>query len=309
MKSNIVIGIDIGGSHITSAAVNINDLSIVANTTFSVKINNKSPKIEILENWGSVINSTLESSQLTGNVRLGFAIPGPFQYHTGLALFNGLNDKYGSLYNSYIPNELIHFLDRDIAGMRFINDATAFGVGAASTGRAKSHSKTIAITLGTGFGSAFIKDGVPLIASEGVPSGGCLWDKPYKDGIGDDYFSTRWCVQRYLEISGKQVTGVKEIAKSNDSDSRAVFMEFGSNLAKFMIPFLEKYKPDLIILGGNVSKANSLFLPIFKSEIENFGIHTNFEISELMEDAALIGSARLFDTELWEQVKNDLTNL
>lgn len=308
MNNKIAIGVDVGGSHISSALVDLKSLKIIPETKHSVKVNNKASKDDILLNWSHAINKTLEGITFEEPIHIGFAMPGPFHYKTGLAMFEG-NDKYEKLYNVLIPAELVAFLNASKADMRFLNDASAFGVGVSAMGKAKNFSKTIAVTLGTGFGSSFIKDGIPQVNSDDVPKGGCLWDKPYKDGIGDDYFSTRWCIKRYHEVSSKQVHGVKDIAEANDENSKVVFTELGSNMAEFMIPFLQKYHPDLIILGGNVSLAHEFFLPTLKQKIKEVGLKTDFEISILMEDAAIIGSAKLFDSNFWNHVKNDLPNL
>ena len=80
-------------------------------------------------------------------------------------------------------------------------------------------------------------------------------------------------------------------------------------MAEFMLPFLKTYRPDLIILGGNVSKASTFFLPTLKNSIQAAGLDIDFELSDLLEDAAIIGSAKLFDSDFWKQVKNDLPNL
>ncbi|MGY0408020.1 MAG: ROK family protein [Polaribacter sp.] len=308
MKNQIAIGVDVGGSHISCALVDLKSLKIIPKTKHSVKVNNKASKEDILLNWSKAINKTLENSSLDETVHIGFAMPGPFQYKTGIAMFEG-NDKYENLYNVSIPESLNGFLTSSKAAFRFLNDATAFGVGVSAMGKAKNFSKTIAVTLGTGFGSAFIRDGIPQVNSNEVPEGGCLWNEPYKNGIGDDYFSTRWCIKRYFEISSKQVTGVKEIAEANDENSKIVFTEFGENMAEFMIPFLQKYQPDLIILGGNISLASEFFLPTLKQKMKEAGLKTAFEISTLMEDAAIIGSAKLFNSNFWNHVKHNLPNL
>lgn len=302
MEDEIALGVDIGGSHITSAAVNINKLEIVSGTTHSVKVNNKESKEDILLNWSQAINKTIKSISLNETVSIGFAMPGPFYYKTGLAMFEG-NDKYENLYNTSVPDELPKYISAASINMRFINDATAFGVGVSSMGKAKNCSKVVAITLGTGFGSTFIKDGVPQVTDDNVPQGGLVWDKPYRDGIGDDYFSTRWCIKRYKEFTGVETSGVKEIAEANNDNSRRVFEEFGSNMAEFMVPFLNKFRPDLIVFGGNVSKASELFIPAFKSKIKNEGLTIDLEISDVLEEAAIIGSAKLFDSHFWRQVQ------
>lgn len=306
MTAQKVIGVDVGGSHIISSAVDMAELKIIEGTTFSVKVNNKGSKEVILKMWSEVINRTIESSGIQDDIKIGFAMPGPFHYKTGLAMFVGNNQKYESLKNVFIPDELQKYLRSLHSDYRFINDATAFGVGVASMGEAKDCSKVIAITLGTGFGSAFIKEGVPQINAKDVPRGGFMWDKPYKDGLGDDYFSTRWCIKRYKEISGVEATGVKEIAEAQNDNSKKLFVEFGSNMAEFMLPFLKRYQPDLIVLGGNVSKASKLFLPSLKSKIEHEGVHVGFEISNVLEEAAIIGSAKLYDSHFWKQIQNTI---
>ena len=304
MSDHRVIGVDIGGSHITSAIVDLNGLKIIVGSTYSVKVDNKGSKDNILKCWSKAVNQSIKCLGIQNEIRIGFAMPGPFNYKKGLGMFIGNNEKYESLYGVSIPDELSKYLQADKMDFRFLNDATAFGVGVASIGKAKDYSKVVAITLGTGFGSAFILDGVPQVRADNVPKGGFMWDKPYKVGLGDDYFSTRWCIKRYKEITGEETRGVKEIAEANNDSSRKVFVEFGSNMAEFMLPFLKKYQPDLIILGGNVSKANELFLPALKNKIKDAGLQVDFEISDVLEEAAIIGSAKLYDFDFWEHVKN-----
>ena len=306
MSDQIAIGVDVGGSHIISAAVDLKNLVILPGTTFSVKVDNKANKDTVLKKWSEAINKTISSSSLNQTCNIGFAIPGPFNYKKGIALFEGGNDKYENLYGVSIPEELSRFLVSDYNNFRFLNDATSFAVGASKQGKAKYCARIIAITLGTGFGSAFIQKGVPLINHLEVPENGCLWDKPFKDGIGDDYFSTRWCIKRYHEISSIKVKGVKEIAQSDSSDAKSVFEEFGSNMGHFLVPFLKKYKPEVIVMGGNIANAGQLFIPSLKEVISEAGIELDIETSSLMEDAAIMGSAKLFSPLFWNKIKDDL---
>ncbi len=309
MSNQIAIGVDIGGSHVTSAAVDLKNLVIIPETTFSVKLDNKAQKDVILKKWSEAINKTIVSASLKQSVNIGFAIPGPFNYKQGIALFEGENDKYENLFGVSVPKALPKYLISEKTNFRFLNDATSFAVGASAQGKAKHCNKIIALTLGTGFGSAFIKDGIPLVSHPEVPKDGCLWDKPFKDGIGDDYFSTRWCIKRYYEISSKSVQGVKAIAEANNIDSKQVFEEFGANMGQFMLPFLQKYQPELIVMGGNISNAGHLFIPVLKQAIVNAGLDIDIEVSTLMEDAAIIGSAKLFNPDFWNNIQDDLPNL
>ncbi|MEO1010672.1 MAG: ROK family protein [Bacteroidota bacterium] len=309
MHNDIAIGVDVGGSHIVSALVDLKELRILPGTLYEVKVDSKAPKETVFETWSTALNRTMAHIPKEQPVNLGFAIPGRFDYANGIGQYKGDNDKYTSLSGVSIPEELPKYLNREEVAFRFHNDATSFGVGVAVQENARSYEKTIVVTLGTGFGCAFVRKGIPLVTHPDVPQDGCLWNKPFKEGIGDDYFSTRWCIQRYEALSSERVKGVKEVAEAHSVHSQKVFEEFGANMAEFMIPYLQKFRPDLLVLGGNVSKASTLFLPTLKDEIKKAGIDVHFEISPLMEDAAILGSALLFDPEFWNQVKNDLPTL
>lgn len=310
MNNQVAIGIDIGGSHITSAAVDIQNLVIIPETLFSVQVDNKAKKDVIIEKWSEAINKTIKSVSLRSSTKIGFAIPGPFNYIEGIALFTGENNKFEDLYQVSIPQELSKKIITINNDFRFLNDATAFGVGVAAMGKAKHCKRVIAVTLGTGFGSAFIEAGMPLVNHPDVPKDGCLWDKKFKDGIGDDYFSTRWCIARYEALSLKKVNGVKDIAEANTPEAKQVFEEFGTNMANFMMPFLEAYRPEIIVMGGNISNAGHLFIPKLKESIEGHtGLPINIEVSILMEHAAIIGSAKLFNPIFWNHIKEDLPSI
>ncbi|MEM9141710.1 MAG: ROK family protein [Bacteroidota bacterium] len=309
MEPKIAIGVDVGGSHIVSAAVDLEALQILPGSTYSASVHNKAPKETVFATWSKALNQTMAHMPEGETVSLGFAIPGPFDYTNGIALYTGDNDKYAQLYGVSLPEELSQYLDRDKLAFRFLNDATSFGVGVAAQKNARDFNRIIVVTLGTGFGSAFVQQGIPLVNHPDVPKEGCLWDKPFKEGIGDDYFSTRWCIQRYQQLSSETVPGVREIAMANNEHSRSVFTEFGTHMAEFMLPFLQRFRPDVLVLGGNISKAHALFLPALCDGVQKMGLQLRFEISPLMEDAAIIGSARLFEPHFWNQVKDDLPTI
>jgi len=308
MKKNIVFGVDVGGSHITSAAVDMDKLQIINGTLASNKVDSKASKDLIFESWAKAINQSIKNASIKGLKRISFAIPGPFQYKTGVAMYV-TNDKYENLYQVSIIEELPKNIKGTNHEFRFLNDATSFGVGVARIGEAINYKKVIAITLGTGFGSCFISDGIPQVNAPDVPKGGCLWDKPFKQGVADEYFSTRWFIKTYKELSGKDVKGVKEIALAKNADANKTFEKFSQNLADFMIPVIKKYKPDLIVLGGNISNASKRFLPAIKKNLIKENLDVKFIISALMEEAAIIGSVRLFEPDFWDKVKNDLPEL
>lgn len=69
---------------------------------------------------------------------VGFAMPGPFDYLNGIALFRDTVKKYVNLYGLDLPKVLYKAmcLPYDFP-IRFVNDATAFAIGEDLIGKAK----------------------------------------------------------------------------------------------------------------------------------------------------------------------------
>jgi glucokinase len=189
--------------------------------------------------------------------------------------------------------------------VRFINDATAFAVAEAWIGVGRGEQKLIALTLGTGFGSAFIKDGIPVLEGDTVPELGCVWHLPFGEGIADDYFSTRWFEKSYLKLGGRQVNGVKEIAGLFDNDiiARRLLIEYGTNMGDFLAPWIKKFDAGHIIIGGNITGAFDRFGSFLLKTLSDHTINIPVSLSILKENAAIIGSARLIDDAFYLKVK------
>ncbi len=303
------IGADIGGSHISCALVDMFEGHIVADSQTEMKIDNKASANEILNGWKDAIASTIEKAGRENVAGVGFAMPGPFAYDKGIALFDESVAKFEKLCKVNVANELAGRL-RTNGSMpfRFMNDASAFAVGEAWLGEAKEVGKSVSITLGTGFGSAFVNNGVPVVEGEGVPKMGCVWHLPFKNGIGDDYFSTRWCIARWKDLSGEKVNGVKTIADAVSANPKAksLLEEYGSNMGEFLGPWLKSFGAEMLVIGGNVSGAYNLFGTAFEAELKKQGADVQIAISRLKEDAAIIGSARMLDDAYFKQIEKVL---
>ncbi|MBN2485989.1 MAG: ROK family protein [Bacteroidales bacterium] len=312
MKRKYAIGTDIGGSHICAVAIDLESGLMLTDSFTSSNLSNKAPADEILGCWGKVLGKTIafvEKKQLAG---IGFAMPGPFEYDKGIARFTHEVDKYESLNGLDIALELQNILGLDNeTHFRFMNDATSFAVGEAWKGSAASCKKSVCLTLGTGFGSAFIDSGIPVLEGDNVPHMGCVWHLPFMSGIADDYFSTRWFIKRYAEISGQRMPGVKEIAMkaATDAQARKLFEEYGANIGGFIAPWVKKFGAQCIVIGGNITKSFHLFENMFKSALTAAGATPEIHLSELGETAAMMGSARLMEENFWVRVKPLLSKM
>jgi len=305
---NIAIGVDIGGSHITAVAVAMDKHHIIEGSRVSNPVDNKAEPDEIIRVWSNTLKKVLGGMQLFNLRGIGFAMPGPFDYVKGICLIRGV-PKYEKLYGVNVGKAISSALGLPCdCRVRFMNDASSFAVGESWAGKGESYKKIMAITLGTGFGSAFVDDRIPIVEGATVPKMGCVYHLPFGTGIADDYFSTRWFTGRYREVTGKEAEGVKEVAReaSGNSSVQDIFREFGSNLGSFLAPWLIRFEAEILVIGGNISYSWDLFGSSFENELRGAGCTTVVAISELKEDAALLGSAYLLDEGFWSAVQKAL---
>jgi predicted NBD/HSP70 family sugar kinase len=308
MNKNIAIGTDIGGSHITCAAIDLVSGRILRDTISEKAVNNQASAEDIIGTWTEAISGALSKVPSENVKGIGFAMPGPFDYVKGICYIRGVA-KYENLYGLNVKEAIAGRLGvgEDFL-IRFMNDASSFAVGEAWAGSASSFDRSLSVTFGTGFGSAFISNHIPIVDGPEVPKLGCIYHLPYKDGIADDYFSTRGLLLRYKKLSGKELNGVKELAEMAPADKLVsdLFVDFGDNAGQFLSEWLKKFKAEILVIGGNISNAYSLFGEVFEERLKKENCFCKVALSELKEDAALIGSAYLLDDEFWKSVQHAL---
>lgn len=308
MENKIAIGVDVGGSHISCAAYDLDKRELILDSISEISLNNQGSKEEIVSAFGGLLRLCIAKIQDNQLVGIGIAMPGPFDYVNGIALLTGENAKFQNLYKENLRLAIQENLGLEDLPIRFINDATAFAIGEYFSGKLKGAKQTLAITLGTGLGSAFLSDGIPVIVEDTVPQNGCIWHLPFEKGIADDYFSTRGLVNRYFDQTGTKLNGVKEIADlvGDDKQAKELFEDFGQKLALFLSPWLKKFEVDKLVFGGNISKASSLFSIAMNEQFKKIGIEVSVKYSDLQESAAFVGGAQLLDDEFWKSVKTQL---
>ncbi|MCK4990666.1 MAG: ROK family protein, partial [Bacteroidales bacterium] len=84
---------------------------------------------------------------------------------------------------------------------------------------------------------------------------------------------------------------------------REIFMEFGTSLGEFLAPVLNRFGATVLVIGGNISRAFDLFGPSLEAALRKNNCSSEAYTSLLKEDAALLGSAFLLETEFWNAVK------
>jgi glucokinase len=292
MKTNRVVGVDIGGSHVAAALVDIGSKALVENTLVHQTVNPHAAAENIIGVWSNTIQQA--AAALDGQpYHVGIAMPGPFDYNKGISLIRGFH-KYESLYGLNVKDKLEQQLGIPAASIRLKNDAAAFLQGEVFGGAARGYHKVIGLTLGTGLGSAH---------KIGNDTEECAVNvSPLHNGQAEDYISIRWFLHRYKELTGQAAPNVKFIAGRVGKELRAdtIFSEFSANLAIILKRFIAEEQPDVVVLGGGIANAFDVFYPALRKHL---GTADTVPIvrSLLGEAAAMIGAACCWNNQYIEQ--------
>lgn len=280
-----LIGVDIGGSHISAASIifNSGELSLADFQESSTDTTVASASA-LISAWSAVIQASASGAE---NYQVGIAMPGPFDYQNGISLIQD-QGKMKSLFQLSVKNLLAESLDIPLVNIQFTNDAAAFLLGESIAGSAKAFKNVIGITLGTGLGSA-IKVGEVVTDAK-------LWTAPFRDGIAEDYLGTNWFVTEAKKRFDLSISGVRELAESQfiKQEADMLFEIFGKTLGEFLVPYLIRLQAESVILGGKIALLHARFLPdTIKYLIQN-DCFAEIKISTLGEQAALIGACQPF---------------
>lgn len=286
MKTEYVVGADIGGTHISAGLVNLVTKTMVPGSVVRRTVDPHAPAQDIIAAWHTAIQEPARFFE-GGLYRVGIAMPGPFDYANGISLIRGFN-KYESLYQLPVKEMLAQQLGIRAADIQLKNDAAAFLQGEVFCGAAMGYDKAVGITLGTGLGSArTIGDDT----EEAV-----LNVLPLHNGIAEDYISTRWFLKRYAELTGYELQDVRALTEKLAYDSHAgqVFREFTVNLATVLRQFITEEQPAIVVIGGGIANAFEVFYPGLSALLTGKTGHTVIRQSALGESAAMIGAASIF---------------
>jgi glucokinase len=283
LQDNYVVGVDIGGTHISACIIDTKEWNIYLENVARNHVFSQGDAKTILQTWASAIKDIIGTCP-TPIQFIGIAMPGPFDYENGISKIQG-QSKYDNLYNKDVKALLAEELGLPPTSIHFINDAAAFLQGEIFVQNLQTNKRILGITLGTGLGSAVWNQSEKAYDA-------ALWNSPYEDCIFEEFLVTRWFIKRFKEVSGKDVTGLKDILDHHrETDEFQIIKdEYAKHLFDFMQFFAEKHSAEIFIVGGNIAKA----LPIFigdRKEFERFQIYTAI----LGEKAAMIGAASIFN--------------
>jgi glucokinase len=289
VSSNEIVGaLDVGGTHVTAARVDVTAGAVERRSRVRLSLPPSGSRSELL---GAISRAATAIAQ-TDVCRLGVAVPGPFDYSSGVSK---ITHKLQGFYGVDLRSELSAALGlRDAEAVRFLNDAEAFLLGEWWAGAARGHARAVGITLGTGLGSAFMEDGHIVRAGPGIPPSGALYELPYRGAPVEHTISSRGLLARYASPPEEQ-TDVEDVASravAGEPSACRTFEELGRALGEFLMPWLRTFEPGCLVVGGSMARSWKLIEASLLAELEQIESLESVTVAEHLDDAPLLGAGR-----------------
>ncbi|MBQ6154242.1 MAG: ROK family protein [Ruminococcus sp.] len=312
------VGIDLGGTNIVAGVVD-NKYNIIAKAECKTAV--PRPEAEICDSMAAVVKEALKKAKVKMEdvAHIGIGVPGAVNPETRVVETS--------------PN--LFFQNWEIAAMmeerlhkyvKVENDANAAALGEFLAGSAKGSKNAIAITLGTGVGGGIIIDGKIYSGSNyaGAELGHMVIVKDGnqcgcgRKGCWEAYASATALINMTKEaiknekpefsymlnaVNGDldQVNGKTafDAMKDGDATGTEVVNKFVSYLATGIVNVINIFQPDVLCIGGGVSRQGETLLAPLRAivEQERFTKHNEKQTiicaATLGNDAGIIGAAML----------------
>lgn len=312
----MLIGIDLGGTSIKAGLVDFEGNIL--------RQNSRPTRIE--KGHISIINDIAEQIEELAGAQgipieyihsIGIGVPGLAEYDTGKVIYcSNLSWK-----NIELGRELYSRLGRKVY---VENDATVAGLAESLFGSTKGAVNSVLITLGTGIGSGIIINGRIYSGSHAAGSeiGHMIVGENFYDcNCGNngcfETLASATSIIRYsqhrikeygessqiLELAGNKIENITaenifDAAKSGDDLALEAVDRMCKYLAKGIMNIYNVLDPDIIALGGGVSKAGDFLLKRVKENVAKMIYTTDIKygdivIASLGNNAGIVGSAFL----------------
>jgi len=311
----VYIGIDVGGTGIQMGVVDEKG-NIIAKGAIVTRTD-----IPFEDQVKAMADCALETLEKSGHTLIelasvGIGIPGIADPHTGVVPFctnlGWVNVPLKETFHKYIDKPI--YID---------NDATVAGLAESVAGVSAGTHSSVFLTLGTGVGAGIVLGGKVWSGFHGVGSevGHMILEldgEPCTCG-------NRGCLERYTsataiirmareavakhpeslimtlcegdpaKINAKMVF---DAAREGDEQGKKVFRRYTRYLGQAIANVINFLDPEVVVLGGGVSKAGSFLLDAVREETPKYCVYkampiSRIELAELGADAGIIGAAML----------------
>jgi len=287
LRRDYIIGVDMGGTNIRSAAVSREGEVLLI---LRAPARAKGSAAEAVANIAGQVVAVQEAARRVGLGRaltIGIAVPGLVDPRTGV-VYAAPHVKAWRKFP--LRRELQRILKRRIV---VENDANAWALGEYRRGAARGCKNVVLLTLGTGVGGGIIVDGKLVHGRSGMAAElGHVCIVP--DGMACDC-GARGCLEAYVSSSGlcgllKQrlrceeaqfpreyldrdsefsARGLMRAARGGDPLAIEMFEVAGRYLGVALASFINIFNPEMIVIGGGVAGALPLMRPLMMRAVKS----------------------------------------
>ncbi len=278
MSGPAVTGVDLGGTNVRAGVVVDGRLTRV----HAVPVRGQGTEREVLEDLFSAIDPVM-GPDVAG---IGAGVPSIIDLKTG-TVYDVQNIR------SWTKVPLKGILEERYRVPVYVNnDANCFAAGEKIFGRLKAYDNGVGLIVGTGLGAGIIANGRLY---SGINCGaGEFGMLPYLDRNFEAYASGQF----FRRVHGTTGREIAERAGRGDRAALAMFEEFGHHLGEAVKAICYAVDPEIIVLGGSVSKSYALFRESLWRAFASYAYslakeRLKIEVSET-ENIAILGAAALY---------------
>ncbi|OCA86389.1 ROK family glucokinase [Pradoshia sp. D12] len=321
-KQDWLLGIDIGGTTIKLAFIDkegtiVHKWEIITRT--------EENGLHIVSDIGKSVRAKLEEWQDGNLVGVGMGAPGPVNFENG-SIYVAVNIGWRDF-------PLKELLEKELGIPAVVdNDANVASFGEFWKGAGKGTNDLVCITLGTGVGGGVITNKHLVHGISGAAGElGHITVQP--EGGAPCNCGKTGCVETIASATGIVRLALEKIKEKPDSDLSIVFNENGLITSKDVVDCaiggdqasqdvldeVAKYlglaaanvgnmiNPDIIVIGGGVSKAGDIILKPIEKYFKQFAFprvaeSTEIKVASLGNDAGVIGAAGLIMQQLGQEI-------
>ncbi|HXB58012.1 MAG TPA: ROK family protein [Candidatus Acidoferrales bacterium] len=247
-KHPMFIGVDLGGTNVRAGLVHKGKITSLHKRPISSHAEQKIILKEICE--------TIAAALRPGVKGIGIGVPSLV--------------KDGVVYSvANIPSwrkvPLKKLLEKHFGIPVYVNnDAKCFALGELHYGLGRGRKNLVGLIIGTGLGCGVVINGRLYTGSNGAA--GELGHAPYMSEEIEHYCSGRFFKREF----GLDSREIQDRADAGDFKAAEMLAAFGDHFANAVMTVLFAYDPEIIVLGGGVSRAYHYFEPRMREKLRTF---------------------------------------
>ncbi len=303
-------GVDIGGTTVKIAYFDENGTLL---DSWEIPTRTENAGEHVLPDIAAALDGYLRTHAVTRReiIGIGVGVPGPVDGKGVVKMC--VNLGWG---RKQIARELEQLTDLPV---RAGNDANVAALGEYWKGSAAAYDSMVMATLGTGVGGGIVVDGQLLHGAHGAGGeiGHLVLERNETERCG---CGNRGCAEQYCSATGlvrlahrrlarddapsvlrvkenMQAKDVFDAAAQGDMPAQEILAQYFDRLGEFLATVCAVIDPQVVVLGGGVSKAGAVLLEGVRASYEKYCFHgirdVRFTIAELGNAAGSYGAFKL----------------